>query len=66
MILYKKKKYNALTVPCQKSKIVSFAASVMKKIVALSFTFTPRFRFQVKLICCIVFGSASSACCLLK
>ena len=51
---------NTLTVPCKKSKIVSFASSVMKRIV------TSWSRFPVKLICCIAFGSASSAFCLLK
>ena len=47
-------------VPCEKSKIVSFPSSVMKNIVPL---FS---RFPVKLICYIAFGSASSACFLLK
>ena len=41
----------------KKSKIVSFASSITKSIVAPS----GRFRFPVKLICCIAFGSASSA-----
>ena len=45
--------HNTFTVPCEKSKIV-------KNILAF---FS---RFLVKLICCIVFGSVSSACCLLK
>ena len=48
-------------VPCEKPKMVSFASSEMKNIV-----FIFRSRFPVKLVCCIVFGSTSSACCLLK
>ena len=56
----KQKKWNAFTVPCEKSKAVSLAYSIMKKIVDC---FS---RFPVKLICCIAFGSGSSACCLLK
>ena len=39
-----------------------FASSIMKNIVSLS----ARSRFPVKLICCIAFELASSACCLLK
>ena len=54
--------HNAFTVPCEKSKMVKFASSVMKNIVAPSV----RFRFSVKLVYYIAFGSASSACCLLK
>ena len=47
---------------CEKPKTISFASSIMKNIVApLS-----QPRFPVKLICCIAFGSASNACCLLK
>ena len=38
-----------------------FGSSITKKIV-----FPARSSFPVKLICCIVFGSVSSACCLLK
>ena len=54
--------YNTLTIPCEKSKTVSFASSIIKNIIApLS-----RYRFPVKLICCIAFGSAPSASCLLK
>ena len=45
--------YNTLTVPCDKSKMVSFSTS-------------SRSKFPVKLIYCISFGSRSSACCLLK
>ena len=46
--------YNTFTVPCEKSKIVLFASSIMKNIVALSFIFWPWFRFLVKinLFCC--------------
>ena len=44
------------------SQYCHFASSVMKNIVL----FPGRSRFPVKLICCIVFGSALSACCLLK
>ena len=49
-------------VRCEKSKMVSFASSIMEKIVV----FSRRHKFLVKLICCMVFGSASSAFCLLK
>ena len=45
------------TAPCEKSKIVYFASSVIKIIFAPS----GRSGFPVKLICCIVFGSAPSA-----
>ena len=40
----------------------SFAFSTMKNIAV----FPARSRFPVKLIFCVVFGSAFSACCLLK
>ena len=43
--------HNTVTVPC------SFASSVMKSIVV----FPARPKFAVKLICCIAFGSVSSA-----
>ena len=56
----KKRNYNTFTVSCEKSKTVSFASSVMKNIVACCS------RFPVKLISCIAFGSASSACCIHK
>ena len=42
--------------------MVSFASSIMTTIAARPLWL----RFPVKLICCIAFGSASSACCLLK
>ena len=54
--------YNTLVVPCEKLKTVSFASSIMKNIVLLP----AQSRFQVKLICSIAFGSASSTCYLLK
>ena len=53
---------NNYTVFCGKSKMVSFASSIMKIIVGTS----ARSRFLVKLLCYIAFGSASSACCLLN
>ena len=54
--------YNTFTVPCEKSKMVSFASSIMNNIVV----FLSRSRFAVKLIFFIAVGSASSACCLLR
>ena len=48
--------------PCEKSKMISFASSITKNIVG-SFRLT---RFPVNLICCIAFGSASSSCYILK
>ena len=56
--------YSTLTVPFEKSKIVSFTSSIMKNIIV--FAFLSRAEFPVKLICCIAFGSASSTFCLLK
>ena len=53
---------NTLTVPCDKSKMISFTSSIMKNI---NLSLLPS-RFRVKLVCYIAFGSASSACCLLK
>ena len=53
--------HNTFTVPCEKSKALSFASSIMKTIVAPS----ARSTFPVKLISYIAFGSASSDCCLL-
>ena len=58
--------HNTFTVLCEMSKMFFFASSIMKNIVVFKFTFWPRFRFPVKLICCIVFGSTSSSFCLLK
>ena len=48
---------NALKATCKKSKIVSFTSAIMKNIVVFP---------SLKLICCIAFGSVSSACCLRK
>ena len=53
---------NTFTVPCEKSKTVSFTSSIMKNIAAPS----ARSRFPLKSIYCVAFGSTSSACCLLK
>ena len=56
--------YNAPTAPCEKSKMVSFASSIMKIIVVFA---SPTWaRYPVRLTCCVAFGSASSVCCLLK
>ena len=49
-------------VPAEKIHLVSFASSIIKNIVALF----AQSRYPVKLICCIAFRSASSACCLLE
>ena len=49
-------------VPCEKSTADSLASLIMKDIIV----FPARSRFPVKLICCIPFGSASSACCFLR
>ena len=54
--------HNTLTVPCEKSKMVSSTSSVMKNSNVL---LLPS-RFPVKFICFLAFGSTSSACCLLK
>ena len=56
------KNHNSLAVSFDKSENASFASSIMKNIVASS----ALFRFSVKWICCIAFGSVSSFCCLLK
>ena len=50
VILYWSQKKNTFTVPCEESKTVSFASSIMKNITAF---FS---RFLVKLICFIAFG----------
>ena len=57
-----KQKINTLTVPCEESRIFSFASSTIKNIVVFAIGF--RTRCLTKLICCI--DSGSSACCLLK
>ena len=44
--------------------MVSFTSSIMKYIAV--FAFPPLSKIFLKLICYIAFGSASSACCLLK
>ena len=54
--------FNAFTVPCENSKIVSFTSSRMKNIDVSS----AQSALPVKLICYIAFGSAWSAYCLLK
>ena len=54
--------HNTFTVLCEKPKTVSFASSMMKNIVAP----VAGSKFPVRLICCIAFESASSACYLLK
>ena len=54
--------YNTLTGSCEKSKMVSFASSITKSIVAPA----ARSRYSVKLIYSIAFGLASSSCCLRK
>ena len=54
--------HNTFTVPCENSKMVSFASSIMKNIAV----FLAQSRFPVKVICCMAFPSASSICCLLK
>ena len=46
----------------KKSKMVSLASSKMKNVKV----FSARSRFLLKIVCCIAFGSASNACCLLK
>ena len=51
---------HTFTVPCEISKTVSLAFSIVKNIIACCS------RFPVKLICYIAFRSESSACCLLK
>ena len=54
--------HNISTVACEKSKIVSFASLTMKNIAVFAF----QSRFAVKLIRCMAFRSAPSACFLLK
>ena len=53
-----KQNYNTITALCKKSTTVSIIEYVA--------VCSVRSRFAVKLIFCIAFGSASSACCLLK
>ena len=54
--------HNTFTVPSEKVKIDSFASSIMKNIVVSP----ARSRFLVTSVYSIVFGLASSFCCLLK
>ena len=54
--------YNMFRVLCEKPRIVSFASSIMKNVIL-----SPgQSRFAVKVICCIISGATSRACCLLK
>ena len=53
--------HNIFTIPCEKSKIVSFTSSIMK---SNNLLLSPS-GFQVKSVCCIAFELTSSACCLL-
>ena len=53
--------HNTFTVPCEKSKMISFASSIMKNIVVPA-----RSKSPVKLIYSIAFGSTSCDCCLFK
>ena len=46
--------YNIFTVPCEKSNMLSFASSIIKKIAV--FAFLSRDRFPVKLVYCFAFG----------
>ena len=63
--------YNTFTVPCEKSRTVSLTSSITKNIVVFpvmknTVIFLGESKFPVKLVCCIAFGSASTASCLLK
>ena len=60
-MLYKKD-YNIIAVPFENSETFSFASSIIKHTAVCS----AWSRFAVKLLSYIAFGSASSACCLLK
>ena len=51
--------HNTFTFPCQKFKTDYFDSSIMENVIV----FPAQSRFPVKLICCIGFGSTSSACC---
>ena len=53
--------HNTLTVPCEKSKMVSFDSLIMKNIAAPA----AQSWFPLKLIYFIDFVSASSCCCLI-
>ena len=54
--------YKTFTVPCEESKTVSFASSMIKYIVV---SIAPS-KFVVKIICWIYLGSASRTSCLIK
>ena len=54
--------YNTFTVPCEKSKTVSFASSIVKE----TAVFSALSIFAVKLICWIALGSISIAYSLLE
>ena len=54
--------HNTFTFAYEKSKMVSFASSIMKNVAV----FSSRPRFPVKLMYYIALGSVSSACRLLK
>ena len=62
LCIIKTKIYKTFTVPCEHSKIVSFACSIIKKIVV----FPSLSKLAVKLISWISLGSASNAYCLLR
>ena len=57
-----KQNCNTLRVPCESCKMVSFTSSIMKNIVV----FSSRSRFPENLVCCLAFGSVSTACYLLE
>ena len=62
-----KENYNTVSVPCEKSKMVSFGSSKMKRKIKIKIVVSPfSSKFTIKLIYCIAFGSASSVCSLLK
>ena len=54
--------YNSVTVPCEKSKTVSFASSRIKNVLV----FPALSNYAEILDCWIALGSASNASCLLK
>ena len=57
-LILKQSKITKLRIPCKKSKRVSFASSILKYVAVCP----TQSRFAVKFICCIAFGSISSAC----
>ena len=62
IILKQNNFYNTFTVPCERSKVISFAFSIIKNIIV----FPAQSRPPIKLIYCTAFLSASSALGLLK